>query len=355
MRLAVLPGDDIGPEITEAALRVLRAADARYALGLSFDIHEVGMAAHRRLGTTLPAEAFEAARAADGILLGPGGMTEYPPLSEGGVNIPGTIRKRLELYANIRPARSRPGVPKAIPGLDCVIVRENTEGFYADRSLFHGLGEFMPTEDVALSMRLITAKASRRIAEVAFRVAAGRRKHVTMVGKRHVLQVTDGLFMREVRAVAEQHPGITLREIDIDAMAADIYSRPEMFDVILTTNMFGDILSNLVNALAGGLGMASALNVGEHHAAANAGHGSAPDIAGRGIANPSGIILSAAMLLQHLGTTRGSNAFAAAGHAVERALDRAMASAETRTRDLGGTAGTGAFAEAICRFVADDA
>jgi 3-isopropylmalate dehydrogenase len=355
LRLAVLPGDDIGPEITEAALRVLRATDARYALGLSFDIQEVGMAAHRRLGTTLPAEAFEAARAADGILLGPGGMTEYPPLSEGGVNIPGAIRKRLELYANIRPARSRPGVPKAIPGLDCVIVRENTEGFYADRSLFHGVGEFMPTEDVALSVRLITAKASRRIAEVAFRVAAGRRKHVTMVGKRHVLQVTDGLFMREVRAVAEQHPGITLREIDIDAMAADIYSRPEMFDVILTTNMFGDILSNLVNALAGGLGMASALNVGERHAAANAGHGSAPDIAGRGIANPSGIILSAAMLLQHLGTTQGSNAFAAAGDAVERALDRAMASAGTRTRDLGGTAGTDAFAGAICRFVADDA
>ena len=355
MRLTVLPGDDIGPEITEATLRVLRAADARHALGLTFDVHEVGMPAHRRVGTTLPAEALEAARAADGILLGPGGMTEYPPLAEGGVNIPGTIRKRLDLFANIRPARSRPGVPKAIPDLDCVIVRENTEGFYADRSLFQGIGEFMPTEDTALSVRLITARASRRIAEVAFRVAAGRRKHVTMVGKRHVLQMTDGLFMREVRAVAEQHPGIMLREIDIDAMAADIYTRPEQFDVILTTNMFGDILSNLINALAGGLGMASALNVGDQHAAANAGHGSAPDIAGRGIANPSGIILSAAMLLRHLGTTRGSDTHVAAADSIERALDRAMTSAETRTRDLGGTAGTDGFADAICRFVTDDA
>jgi 3-isopropylmalate dehydrogenase len=176
-----------------------------------------------------------------------------------------------------------------------------------------------------------------------------------MVGKRHVLQITDGLFMREVRAVADQHPGITLREIDIDAMAADIYSRPEMFDVILTTNMFGDILSNLVNALAGGLGMASALNVGERHAAANAGHGSAPDIAGRGIANPSGLILSAAMLLRHLGLTRGSNTYATAADAVERALDRAMTAAETRTRDLGGTAGTDAFADAICRCIVEDA
>lgn len=348
MRIAVLPGDDIGPEITETALRVLRAADARFALGLEFDVHEVGMAAHRRLGTTLPPAAFEAARSADGILLGPGGMTEYPPLAEGGLNIPGTIRKRLDLYANIRPARSRPGVPKAIPGLDCVIVRENTEGFYADRSLFQGIGEFMPTEDVALSVRLITARASRRIAEVAFRVAASRRKHVTMVGKRHVLQITDGLFMREVRSVAEGHPGITLREIDIDAMAADIYSRPEAFDVILTTNMFGDILSNLVNALAGGLGLASALNVGDRHAAANAGHGSAPDIAGRGVANPSGIILSAAMLLRHHGTTSGRNAMVAAAEAVDAALDAALADPATRTGDLGGNAGTEAFATALC-------
>ncbi len=355
LRLAVLPGDDIGPEITKAALRVLHAVDERYALGLTFDVHEVGMASYRRVSTTLPAEAFEAARTADGILLGPGGMTEYPPLSDGGVNIPGTIRKRLDLFANIRPARSRPGVPKAIAGLDCVIVRENTEGFYADRSLFQGIGEFMPTADTAMSVRLITARASRRIAEVAFRIAASRRKHVTMVGKRHVLQVTDGLFMREVRAVAEQHPDITLREIDIDAMAADIYTRPDLFDVILTTNMFGDILSNLVNALAGGLGLASALNVGERHAAANAGHGSAPDIAGRGIANPSGLILSAAMLLRHLGLTQSSNSWATAANAVERALDRAMTAPETRTRDLGGTAGTDAFADAICRFISDDA
>ncbi len=355
VRIAVLPGDDIGPEITEAALRVLRAADARFALGLHYDVQEVGMAAHRRGGTTLPDAAFEAARTADAILLGPGGMTEYPPLAEGGVNIPGTIRKRLDLYANIRPARSRPGVPRAIPGLDIVIVRENTEGFYADRSLFQGIGEFMPTPDVAMSVRLITARASRRIAEVAFRVAAGRRGHVTMVGKRHVLQVTDGLFMREVRAVAEAHPGVALREIDVDAFAADIYTRPEAFDVVLTTNMFGDILSNLANALAGGLGLASALNVGDSHAAANAGHGSAPDIAGQGIANPSGIILSAAMLLRHLGVSRGSNALAAAADAVERALDRAVAEPATRTGDLGGTAGTEAFADAICAGIAAEA
>ncbi len=347
VRIAVLPGDDIGPEITQATLHVLRAADARFGLGLDFTTHQVGMAAHARLGTTLPDAALQDAIAADALLLGPGGMTAYPPLAQGGVNIPGTIRKRLDLFANIRPARSRPGVPRALPGLDCVIVRENTEGFYADRSLFHGVGEFMPTPDVAMSVRLITARASRRIAEVAFRTARARRKHVTMVGKRHVLQVTDGLFMREVEAVAAQHPDITLREIDIDAMAAELYTRPQAFDVILTTNMFGDILSNQANALAGGLGLASALNVGEVHAAANAGHGSAPDIAGQGIANPLGLILSAALLVRHLGATRNSNALSAAAQAIEAAVDAALADPATRTRDLGGTAGTRAVADAV--------
>lgn len=353
MRLAVLPGDDIGPEITDATLAVLRAADEKFGLGLTLDVHEVGMAVHRRLGTTLPNAAIEAARQADGVLLGPGGMTAYPPASEGGINIPGTIRKQLDLFANIRPARSRPGVPRAHPGLDCVIVRENTEGFYADRNLFHGYGEFMPTPDVAISVRLITAKASRRIAEVAFKLARTRRKHVTMVGKRHVMQVTDGLFMSEVQKVADQYPDVELREIDIDAIAAELYTKPTAFDVILTTNMFGDILSNQVNALAGGLGMASALNVGEEHAAANAGHGSAPDIAGKGIANPTGFVLSAAALLSHLGMGPGAQTYAAAGQAIERAVDAALAHPASRTGDLGGTAGTREAASAICHYLRD--
>src|SRR5688572_18893070 len=244
MKIAVLPGDDIGPEITEAAVSVAQAASERYGLGLAFEFHEVGMAAHRKGGTTLPAAALAAARAADGILLGPAGMTLYPPREEGGINVPGTVRKQLDLFANLRPARSRAKVPKSHPGLDLMIVRENTEGFYADRNLHQGYGEFMPTADCAMSVRVITARASRRIAEEAFRVASTRRKHVTMVGKRHVLQVSDGLFMREVEAVAAQHPGVKLREIDVDAMAAELYTHPASFDVVLTTNMFGDILSN---------------------------------------------------------------------------------------------------------------
>ena len=351
MKLAVLPGDDIGPEIVGAAMDILAVANRVFGLQLSYDVQEVGMAAHRRRGTTLPESVMKVVQEADGVLLGPGGMTAYPPAREGGINIPGTIRKRFELFANIRPARSRHGVPRALPGLDCVIVRENTEGFYADRNLHEGYGEFMPTADVAISLRVITAKASSRIAETAFRIAATRRKRVTFVGKRHVLQVTDGLFWREVEAVASQHPDIELRELDVDAMAAEIYKCPQAFDVILTSNMFGDILSNLASALAGSLGLASALNIGERYAAANAGHGSAPDIAGRGIANPVGIILSSAQLLRWYGEKRCLGNYVAAANCIERAVDLSMSRPQTRTADLGGNATTKDVTAVICASV----
>lgn len=346
MRIAVLPGDDIGPEITEAALTVLQEADRRFDLGLRFDVHEVGMASHRRIGTTLPDSALKACFDADAVLLGPGGMTDYPPVSDGGINIPGTIRKKMDLYANLRPARARQGLERARPGLDCILARENTEGFYADRNMFMGSGEFMPTPDIALAVRKITRQASRRIATKAFELAQSRRKHVTIVGKRHVLQVSDGLFVEEAEAVARDYPDVAVREVDIDAMVADIYTNPGRFDVILITNMFGDILSNLAVALSGGLGLAAALNVGDDRAAANAGHGSAPDIAGRGIANPSGFILSSAMLLDWWGGRRNSEKFRLAAKAIEASLDRLLTAGQ-RTGDLGGQLGTQAFARAV--------
>jgi isocitrate/isopropylmalate dehydrogenase len=346
VKIAVLPGDDIGPEITDAAVRVAKAASDRFGLALAFETHEVGMASHRRMGTTLPDAALAAARAADGIILGPAGMTAYPPREQGGINVPGTVRKQLELFANLRPARSRAKVARSHPGLDLMIVRENTEGFYADRSLHQGYGEFMPTAEVAMSVRVITARASRRIAEEAFRVAETRRRHVTMVGKRHVLQMTDGLFMREVEAVAAKHPDVTLREVDVDAMAAELYTHPESFDVVLTTNMFGDILSNQAVALSGGLGLAGSLNAGHDHAAANAGHGSAPDIAAKGIANPAGLILSTALLLGWLGRRGPRPAFIEAGRAIDQAIDRVLEQG-VFTRDLGGNASTRSFTDAV--------
>ena len=347
MNLVVMAGDDIGPEIVAAAMAVVQAADAEFALGLRFTDVEVGMASHRKNGTTLTDAALQAAIDADGVIVGPCGMTEYPSLAQGGVNIPGTIRKRLDLYANLRPARSRPGLHDARRGLDVLVVRENTEGFYSDRTMYQGSGEFMPTEDVALSVRKITRHGSRRIAKVAFEYAQRRSKRVTAVGKRHVLQMTDGLFMGEAYAEAKLHPQTVLREMDIDAMAADIYSRPERHDVILITNMFGDILSNLAVALSGGLGLAAAINAGDKHAIANAGHGSAPDIAGKGVANPSGMILSAALLLEWLGLRHAKPVFVQACQAIQAAVDAALADANARTGDLGGRGTTQSFADAV--------
>jgi len=347
MNILVLPGDDIGPEITAAAMSVLQRADAIFSLGLNFETREVGMACHRRIGTTLPESIVEAALAADGVVLGPCGMTEYPPLEKGGINVPGTLRKRLDLYANLRPARSRESLRNARPGLDCLVARENTEGFYSDRNMFMGSGEFMPTADCALSVRKITAQASRRIAQVAFEHASRRRKQVTAVGKRHVLQMGDGIFMREAAAVAKNFPDVAWREMDIDAMAADLYTRPERHDVILITNMFGDILSNAASAMAGGLGLAAALNAGDQHAAANAAHGSAPDIAGRDRANPTSLILSSAMLLEWLGTRHKRDDLVTAAHAIEGAVDACLADPGTRTADVGGSLGTRAFGAAV--------
>ena len=347
MNILVLPGDDIGPEITAATLAVLERVDSIYTLGLKLETRDVGMPSYRRTGTTLPDSIVDEARAADAVVLGPCGMTEYPTREKGGINVPGTIRKQLDLYANIRPARSRPGIPNARARLDCLIVRENTEGFYSDRNMFLGSGEFMPTEDVALSVRKITAQASRRIAQVAFDYAKRRRKHVTAVGKRHVLQLSDGIFITQATAVAKSFADVTWREMDIDAMAADLYTRPERHDVILITNMFGDVLSNLAVAMSGSLGLAAALNAGDRHAVANAGHGSAPDIAGKDIANPSGLILSTAMLLDWLGNRHARTELTQAGHAIEAAVDAVLGNAAQRTADLGGKCGTRAFGAAV--------
>lgn len=351
MKLAVLPGDDIGPEIVDATLAVLGAAQERFALDLAFETHEVGMLRHRREGTTLPGSVIDAVGEADGILLGPAGMTAYPPKHDGGINVPGTIRKHFDLYANLRPARSREGLARAVAGLDCLIVRENTEGFYADRNMFVGSGEFMPTPDVALSVRKISRSASERIARVAMSHAMQRSGRVCLVGKRHVLQVTDGLFMEAARDVAAEYPSVEVTEMDIDAMVAALYTAPETFDVILITNMFGDILSNLAVALSGGLGLAASLNRGETRSAANAGHGSAPDIAGTGLANPSGLILSAAMLLEDWGERTKANSFSAAAAAIATAVDRTLLDSNARTADLGGNGNTMGFASACAQHV----
>jgi len=348
VRVVVMNGDGIGPEITAATLHVLQAVDRLLGLGLTFEEVPIGLAALRSHGTTLPDPSFAAAGEADGVILGPVSHNDYPPVAEGGVNPSGELRKRLDLYANIRPARSRPGFPpRCGKPVDLVIVRENTEGFYADRSMYFGLGEIMPTPDLALSLRKITRAGSTRIAEAAFRLAARRRNKVTAVHKANVLRVSDGLFLDCVREVAARYPTVAYEERIIDAMAALLVRDAGVFDVIVTTNMFGDILSDEASEIAGSLGLAASLNAGAEHAVAQAQHGSAPDIAGRDLANPSSLIGSAAMLLAWLGERRGSGRLAQAAELIDRALDEAIAHPQSRTADLGGPLGTKAFGERL--------
>jgi isocitrate/isopropylmalate dehydrogenase len=352
LRILVLEGDGIGPEIIAATLQVLQAAGRAFGLEFAFESAAVGWAAHRAEGTTLPDHVFDKAKAADGVLLGPVSTHDYPPAAQGGRNPSGELRKALDLYANIRPARWRPGLPpRCGKPVDLVIVRENTEGFYADRSMHLGPGEFMPTPDLALSVRKITRQASTRIAQSAFALAMQRRRHVTAVHKANVLHVTDGLFLECVRAVAARYPDATYEERIVDAMAALLVRDASQFDVVITTNMYGDILSDEASEISGSLGLAASLNTGNQHAVAQAQHGSAPDIAGSNVANPAALIGSAAMLLSWLGERRGDDTLIRAGAAIEAALDAAIARPETRTPDLGGPLGTDAFAAKVAEEV----
>ncbi|HWC94779.1 MAG TPA: isocitrate/isopropylmalate family dehydrogenase, partial [Pseudolabrys sp.] len=286
------------------------------------------------------------------VLLGPVSHNEYPPPEQGGRNPSGELRKALDLYANIRPARSRAGFPpRCGKPIDLVIVRENTEGFYADRSMHLGHGEFMPTPDLAFAMRKITRAGSTRIAEAAFRLAMQRRNKVTAVHKANVLRVSDGLYLECVRAVAARHPQVAYEERIIDAMAALLVRDASQFDVVVTTNMYGDILSDEASEIAGSLGLAASLNAGDAHGVAQAQHGSAPDIAGKNVANPTSLIGSAAMLLAWLGERRRDANLTRAAQAIEAALDAAIADPATRTPDLGGTLGTDAFGKKVAQAI----
>jgi len=351
MKILVLPGDGIGPEITEATLGVLDRANARFKLGLEWQTQEIGLGALKKRGSTLPEDVMEAARRAPGIILGPVDHLQYPSREEGGINPSGEFRVKLDLFANIRPAKSRMGVGLTGKPIDLVIFRECTEGFYADRNMFMGRGEFMPTPDMAIAVRKVTARQCSRIARVSFDWARKRRKKVTAVHKANVLHISDGLFLREVRAVAKEYPDAELDEKIVDAMAALLVRDPSVFDCIVTGNMFGDILSDEASEISGGLGLAGSVMAGDDACCAQAQHGSAPDIQGQDKANPVSLMLSAGMLLEWLADRHKRSEFAQAAKAIESAIDAALQSPETRTRDLGGKLGTKAFGKHVAERV----
>lgn len=354
MRLIVLPGDGIGPEIVAASVAVLQAAAARVGVPMELDQESVGFDSLERYGTTLRQEILEKAKTYDGIILGTQSHADYPPPEKGGRNVSAGFRVGLDLYANVRPARTRPFLPSNLregKSMDLVIMREATEGFYPDRNMSRGWGEVMPDPDMALSIRKITRRCSERIARRAFELAMTRRRKVTAIHKANSFHMTDGLFLEAVRAVAREFPEVTLDDLLVDASTAHLVRKPESFDVIVATNFYGDILSDLASELSGSLGLAGSIMASDTLCCAQAQHGSAPDIAGRDIANPTSMILSVAMLVRWVGDKRNDGALRKAGDGMTAAVDRVLADPATRTRDIGGSMGCRAFAEAVVNAV----
>jgi 3-isopropylmalate dehydrogenase len=349
MNLLVLAGDGIGPEITAASVRVLEAASARFRLGLEFEYESMGHAGIERHGRALHDRVVERARGAGGVVMGPHDANSYPAEHRTYPNPSSIIRKELDLFANMRPARTRPGVPAHVESMDLVIARENTEGFMADRNMYRGHAEFMPTPRLAHSIRNISYEGSARITRAACELAMQRCRKVTLLHKAHVFKLSDGLFLEAARDVLADYPQIESEEIIVDAMMALVVRRPESFDVVVATNLYGDLLSDLTAELSGGLGIGASLNSSLERAVAQAAHGSAPDIAGRNVANPTAMILSCAMLLVWLAARHGRPEFREAGERIEIAVDAQLE--EGRTRDLGGALDTDAFAEQVARRV----
>jgi 3-isopropylmalate dehydrogenase len=352
-RVGYMLGDGIGPEIVPAArLGVERAVAAAGIPAIEWVELPMGATAIEEYGSPMPAGNKKILADCDGWLLGPHDSASYPEEWRRRLERPpgGELRHFFNLYMNLRPSRNRPGVASVATGVDLVTVRENTEGFYADRNMVKGSGEFMPTPDLALVVGVFSRPAIRRIAVAAFELARTRRRHVTVVHKSNVIPLAFGLFLDECRAVGREYPDVELDDYLFDAMTAHLVRHPQRFDVLVTENMFGDTLSDLAGELVGGLGMSAALNAGDRHAMAQAAHGSAPDIAGQGRANPVGIILSSAMLLTWMGTRHADPRLGEAAVRLEDAVDTVLRGG-TRTGDLGGSASTAEFAEAVAAAV----
>ncbi|MFC4605322.1 isocitrate/isopropylmalate dehydrogenase family protein [Rhodococcus kronopolitis] len=346
-RIGLLVGDGIGHEIVPAAQRTVDAAmSAVGAPEVQWVELPVGYDAIAEHGDPLPASTLDALDGLDAWVLGPHDSAGYPAQFRGRLTPGGTIRKRFDLFANIRPAKAFAGVYATAPEMDLVIVRENTEGFYADRNMFTGSGEFMPTPDVAMAVGVVTRRACERIAHTAFRLAQGRRRRVTVVHKANVLSLTTGLFRDVCVEVGAQYPDVEIRTEHVDAMAAHLVRRGADFDVVVTENMFGDILSDLSGELAGSLGLAASLNSSETRAMAQAAHGAAPDIAGRNRANPTALMLSAAMLLDWMSERRTDAVLGLAADRIRLGVTGTLA-AGVATADLGGLASTAEFTETV--------
>jgi len=326
--ITLIPGDGIGPEVTAAVVRVVAAA----GVSIEWERHIAGVQAFERTGKALPVELIDSIRRNTVALKGP----VSTPIGEGFSSVNVGLRKALELYANLRPVWNLPGVPARCEGVDLVIVRENTEDLYA--GLEH---EVVP--GVVESLKIITERASTRIAQFAFDYARRHgRKRVTAIHKANIMKLGDGLFLSCVRAAAPAYPDIVYDERIVDAACMHLVMNPGQFDVLVMPNLYGDIVSDLCAGLVGGLGVVGSANLGAETAVFEAVHGSAPDIAGKNVANPTALLLSAVLMLRHIDEV-------AAADRIMKALETVLSSGATRTRDLKGSATTTEFTDALCR------
>jgi 3-isopropylmalate dehydrogenase len=346
MKIIVIPGDGIGPETMSVAVKALEIISRKFNLGLDLHHDIAGHDSLKKYGTTIHDGLLNAVKDADGLILGPMSTYDFKDEAKGEINPSKFFRKSLDLFANIRPAKTYPGSGSQHKPLDLVVVRENTEGFYADRNIESGGSEMLITPEVVVSLRRITRHCCERIARAAFELAMTRKKHVTIVHKANVLRIGDGMFIDACHAVGREFPEVRIDDVIVDAMMAHVVRAPERYDVIVTTNMFGDILSDLTAELAGSLGMAASLNAGTNYAMAQAAHGSAPDIADQNLANPFSQVLSASMLLAWYGQRKTLPAFIEASHALNDAVAQAIAAGEA-TRDVGGRLGTKETGQAL--------
>ena len=325
-RAVVIPGDGIGPEVTAAAQRVLDASGVK----IEWEQHEAGGEVIARYGKPLPEATLDAVMQAKIALKGP--ITT--PIGSGFRSVNVGLRKALDLYANFRPTHTLPGVQGRYENVDLMVIRENTEGLYS------GL-EHIVVPGVVESQRIITEKGSERIVRFAFETARERgRKKVTAVHKANILKLSDGLFLEVARRVARDYPEIEFEETIVDATAMKLVLDPSQFDVLVMENLFGDIISDLTAGLVGGVGLTPSANIGESAAVFEAVHGSAPDIAGKGLANPTALIFAGVLMLRHLGET-------AAADRVMNAVTDVLRAGDVRTADLGGNAGTEEYTNAV--------
>src|SRR5213594_3131169 len=327
-RVTLIPGDGIGPEVSAAVLRIVEAA----GVDIGWEQYIVGGDALDLAGSSFPDEVIDSVRRNKVALKGP----VATPVGSGFESVNVRLRKVLDLYANLRPVRNLPGVPSRFGDVDLVIVRENTEGLYS--GLEH---EVVP--GVVESLKIITEKASTRIAVFAFEYARKfKRKKVTAVHKANIMKKSDGLFLECFRRVAVNYPDIEHDEKIVDNTCMQLVMNPYQFDVLLMENLYGDIVSDLAAGLVGGLGVVPSANIGEKAALFEAVHGTAPDIAGKNLANPTALLMSAIMMLRHIGEDT-------AALRIENALNATLSERKTITRDLGGTATTAEFAQAVIR------